>query len=157
MQNDSALKTRIHNLSDEELLKMIKAASEYRPEANSYAQEELLRRGGIDAVNARIQELRRSGQTEGKQLSNTTDAGLPPPIIGSAPQPKRRSKTSLKWVSYVFLGIFFIWLTNWFVQVLTGHWSLAQALDFTSWAPIQVMGVLSLFVYAFIREVNKHT
>jgi hypothetical protein len=53
MQNDSALQTRTHNLSDEELVKMIKEASEYRPEpiyrpeAISYAQEELSRRGGF--------------------------------------------------------------------------------------------------------------
>lgn len=54
MQNDSALQTRIHNLSDEELVEMIKEPSEYRPEAISYAQEELSRRGGLDAISARI-------------------------------------------------------------------------------------------------------
>jgi hypothetical protein len=54
MQRDVALLTRIHNLSDEELVQMINAASDYRPEAISYAQEELSRRGGLDVVSDKI-------------------------------------------------------------------------------------------------------
>lgn len=54
MQNDSALWTRIHNLSDEELVEIIKKASEYQPEIISYAQEELSRRGGQDTITARV-------------------------------------------------------------------------------------------------------
>lgn len=55
MQNDSALQTRIQNLSDEDLLKMIKDASAYKPEAILFAQKELARRGGSDAITTRIQ------------------------------------------------------------------------------------------------------
>lgn len=54
MQNDSVLQTRIHNLSDEELVEMIKKASEYRSEAIEYAHEELSSRGGLDAISDRI-------------------------------------------------------------------------------------------------------
>jgi hypothetical protein len=53
MKNDSILQKRIHNLSDEQLLKMINEASAYRLEAISYAQEELSRRGGVQAVSTR--------------------------------------------------------------------------------------------------------
>jgi hypothetical protein len=55
MQNDSDLQTQIHNLSDEELLEMIKQESTYRPEAISYAKEELSNRGGIENINAELQ------------------------------------------------------------------------------------------------------
>lgn len=55
MQNDSALQTRIHNLSDEELLKMIKEASSYQPVAISIAREELAYRGGLDAIGTKMQ------------------------------------------------------------------------------------------------------
>jgi hypothetical protein len=51
MQPDSALKMRIQGLSDEDLVKMIGEASQYEPEALSYAEDELTRRGGPGAIS----------------------------------------------------------------------------------------------------------
>jgi len=56
MKDDLALKTRIHNLSDEELMAMINKADDYRPEAIAYAQEEISLRGGIDTINSQKDE-----------------------------------------------------------------------------------------------------
>ena len=51
---NSALKTRINNLSDKILLEMIEKASDYTPEAITYAKEEISRRGGLAAINDRL-------------------------------------------------------------------------------------------------------
>lgn len=54
MQNDSELQARIQNLSDKDLAKMIEDAADYLPEANAFAQEEMLRRGGLETITAVI-------------------------------------------------------------------------------------------------------
>ena len=68
MQRDVALLTRIHNLSDEELVQMINAVSDYRPEAISYAQEELSRRGGLDVVSDKVILSQQQDEEERKKI-----------------------------------------------------------------------------------------
>ncbi|MFQ5754314.1 MAG: hypothetical protein ACE5HI_20200 [bacterium] len=80
MQNDSALQKRIQNLSDEELAKMINEASAYRPEAISYAQEELSRRGGLDAVSTRISISRQHEEDKRREEYGTKPLFLHIPI-----------------------------------------------------------------------------
>ncbi|MFA6001676.1 MAG: DUF4328 domain-containing protein [Thermoleophilia bacterium] len=54
MSRNIDLQQRISTLSDEALMKMLQESSEYLPEAISYAQYELARRGGVYAVKARV-------------------------------------------------------------------------------------------------------
>ncbi len=68
MQRDVALLTRIHNLSDEELVQMINAVSDYRPEAISYAQEELSRRGGLDVLSDKVILSQQQDEEERKKI-----------------------------------------------------------------------------------------
>jgi hypothetical protein len=80
MQNDSALQARIHNLSDEELLEMIKEASAYQPEAISFAQKELARRGGSDTIATKIQISEQYQEEKRKEQHATKPLFLHIPI-----------------------------------------------------------------------------
>lgn len=80
MQNDSALQARIHNLADQELVEMIKDASSYQPEAISFAQEELTRRGGSDAIATKIQTSEQYHEEKRKEEHATQPLFLYIPI-----------------------------------------------------------------------------
>jgi hypothetical protein len=55
---------RIENLSDEQLLDMIRNSNDYRPEAVSFAESEVLRRGGKDVLEKRMAPLNTEPVTE---------------------------------------------------------------------------------------------
>ena len=64
MEADTKLEARIRKYSDEELLTVLKAPTDYEPQAVQYAREELDRRGGIDAAEMRVSAAPEPGDEE---------------------------------------------------------------------------------------------
>ena len=78
MPIDQSLKDRISALPDEAIVRMIEgAAEEYTPDAIECVKEELLRRGGIEALKLKVAERAASGiQAEEESSSQETSHTL---------------------------------------------------------------------------------